>query len=66
MRASLHGSYDRVAEGDGEDGPPHHGLIDVYSPGHQDVADQKGIASPLQSDVVVEFSEWRGAYLLAR
>lgn len=66
MSGYLHGSNDGVAQGDGEDRPPNHGFIDVYSPGHQDVADHEGIPSTFESDVVVEFSELEGAYLLAR
>ena len=53
MREGVHGTDPDVVEGEADQRPPDHGLVDVNAPGGEDVGDHKCIAETLQHHVVV-------------
>lgn len=66
MRGGVQGGDVGVGEGDGGEGPPDHGLIDVDPPGEEEVGGHDGVAETLEDDVVVVLAGWGGEYRLAR
>ncbi len=53
MKRGLHGADPNVVEGECNERPPDHGLVDIDAPGGEDVGDHEGIAETLQDHVVI-------------
>jgi hypothetical protein len=53
MAEGVHGADPDVVDGEGEEGPPDHGLVDVDAPGGEDVGDHEAVAETLEHHVVI-------------
>lgn len=53
MGWGVHGADPDVVEGEGDEWPPDHGLVDVDAPGGEDIGDHEGVAETFQHHVVV-------------
>jgi hypothetical protein len=49
----VHRADPDVVEGEGDEWPPDHGLVDVDAPGGEDIGDHEGVAETFQHHVVV-------------
>lgn len=54
---AVHGGHYRVADGNGQQRPVHHSLVDVDAPGQQYVRHQNSVAQAFQHHVVIVFAE---------